>query len=973
MRCRVGPARPSLVGAGLTLALLLPLALALLPCAAQQVHRNSFETLNLSWAKSSADVAYDETAHVMTDQGPHDGQRAEYIQINARQGSHVHYQYPTGRAPISEDLNVGLWVKANRPGIQLLVRVVLPNERDPNSLQDRLTTVLRGDLYRGPPGRWKRLELGRAVQLARQQQQLMQAQLGRPVNFTDAYVDAVLLNVYGGPGATEVWIDGLEIGPVFDRRAEGHGTKGEGGAVGRDPGGVPFAPQPAPRRAAVVEFSSDAHLLVNGRRFLFRGIRHTDTPVNVLRDAGFNTVFCDHNADPAVLRQCAKLGFWLVPHLPVTSETFLASADGVGREVRRFSEPDSVLFWNLGNALAYEQTALVSRSAQSLRTSDPLRPLGVGAWDGLARYSNSVNLVGVHRWPLMTTLELTQYRDWLDQRRRLANPGTFLWTWVQTHTPEFYTTLLYDRAATAAFPEPIGPQPEQIRLLAYTALGTGCRGVGYWSDRFLADSHHGRDRLLEVALLNQEMEMLEPVLLGVDSAPAWIPTNAPDVQAAVLRSPHGVLVLPMWLGGGSQFVPGQSAVRALQVTVPHVPPGAQAWEVTPGEVRALHPERVPGGMRITLQDFGLTAAVLFTADTQLIVRLQGQARGDRREAAARYTYERAVHELEKTVRVHDQLARQELTVVDAGPLLQDARDRLQRAKEYWDQRLYADAYRESERSMRPVRILMRALWDKATRGLDTAVSSPYAVSFYTLPRHLAFMQQLRQTTPAANALPGGDFEMMPGRAQEAWVPQDVTLDGVELYAERVAQISVFPPRPRKPAGKAAPQAVQTVKYPTMGGGADDAKEPPRQPVPWGAAREGKYCLKLEIRPKDRTVPPPLALDRTFLAINSPTVRLPPGSLVRISAWVAVPEPITASPDGAMLYDSAGGEPLAVRLTAPTPGGWNRITLYRKVPASGTINVTVALTGIGAAYFDDVRIEPLVPTPNAPEYVQTGAR
>ena len=38
-----------------------------------------------------------------------------------------------------------------------------------------------------------------------------------------------------------------------------------------------------------------------------------------------------------------------------------------------------------------------------------------------------------------------------------------------------------------------------------------------WSDRFLADSHQGTDRLLELALLNQELRMLEPLLLDVDA------------------------------------------------------------------------------------------------------------------------------------------------------------------------------------------------------------------------------------------------------------------------------------------------------------------------------------------------------------------------------------------------------------------------------------------------------------------------
>ena len=109
---------------------------------------------------------------------------------------------------------------------------------------DRLTTLVRGDIYRGPPGRWKRLEVGRVVHLAREQQQLMQAQLGRAVNFTDAYIDAVLLNVYGGQGMSEVWIDALEVGPVLEPKIDDRGPRIEA----NPPPGQP--PPAVPRRAA---------------------------------------------------------------------------------------------------------------------------------------------------------------------------------------------------------------------------------------------------------------------------------------------------------------------------------------------------------------------------------------------------------------------------------------------------------------------------------------------------------------------------------------------------------------------------------------------------------------------------------------------------------------------------------------------------------------------------------------------------
>jgi hypothetical protein len=70
-----------------------------------------------------------------------------------------------------------------------------------------------------------------------------------------------------------------------------------------------------------------------------------------------------------------------------------------------------------------------------------------------------------------------------------------------------------------------------------------------------------------------------------------------------------------------------------------------------------------------------------------------------------------------------------------------------------------------------------------------------------------------------------------------------------------------------------------------------------------------------------------------------------------------------------MYDSAGGDSLAIRLSEPT--GWKKFTVFRRVPASGLINVTLTLTGIGTVYYDDIRVEPLVPgnSPSGPASAQ----
>jgi hypothetical protein len=222
---------------------------------------------------------------------------------------------------------------------------------------------------------------------------------------------------------------------------------------------------------------------------------------------------------------------------------------------------------------------------------------------------------------------------------------------------------------------------------------------------------------------------------------------------------------------------------------------------------------------------------------------------------------------------------------------------------------------------------MRAQWEQAVKGLDSPVASPYAVTFFTLPRHWKFIEQVRGLTPSANVLTSGDFESTPAVGRDTWRVDEPTLDEVEMLAMRVGDV--------KQPLSARPGALPTTL------------EKPQ---------EGKQCLMLQVKPRGKG--PIQALERTLLSVTSPSVSLKPGTLVQVSGWVRIPSAITASADGALLYDNAGGEPLAIRLTEST--AWKKFTLYRRVPASGTMNVTVALTGVGTAYFDDIRIEPLTP-------------
>jgi hypothetical protein len=876
--------------------------------SADQVHRDGFEGRDPVWVKGTADAPFKETAHRTTEDMFHTGQRSEYLELQAERGTYIYYHYETAMAPLADDLSASVWIKANRPGVQLLARLVLPKEKDPKNPDEPLTAILRGDTYQ-QTGRWQRLDLRRPPKLAKDQQQLLRAELNKDIDLTNAYVDQLILNVYTGPGVLELGIDDLEIGPI----SEANPFK----TTSRPPRKEPGVGRPTPNRAAVVKLDGE-RLLINGKPFFFRAIRHTDTPLRVLRTAGFNAIWLDQATSPEDLEEAVNQGFWIVPSLPLADDAEPKATEAFSQSMGRFlKQQDAVLFWDMGRGgLAAEQASTLATYAKLVKTSDPNRPLAADVWDGFQPYSRHVELLGVHRWPLMTGLELTNYREWLNQRRLLAQPGSFTWTWVQTHLPDWYANLVYEQGSDTAFKDPIGPQPEQIRLLTYTALSAGCRGLGFWSDRFLADSHQGRDRLLAMALLNQEMQMLEPLLVTA-KAPSWIDTSVTEVKAAVMTTDKGVLVLPIWLGRGSQFVPGQAAVSRLSMLVPPMPDSMKAWLVSPGEMRSLDMQRELGGIRIVIPEFGLTAAVVFTSDLNQVIRFQDQQR-KMGKLAAQWSHALAQAELEKVTLINAQLEQAGHPVDDSQKRLEEAKGYLQSCVNNYNSGRFTDAYNDAQRALRPVRMLMRKQWEQANQDLDAPVASPYAVSYFTLPRHWQFMEKIQRCAPAANVLPGGDFEVTPEKPVANWQAQEEgRLDNVELLAQRVAE------------------------------------EP----------EQGKQCLMLQIKPRDvagpdgKPIPPPVALERTFLAIHSPAVKLQPGSLVQISGWVKIPKPVTASADGVLLYDSAGGEPLALRLTGEQKK-WKKFTLYRRVPASGTIGVTLALTGIGTAYFDDVRIEPL---------------
>jgi hypothetical protein len=906
-------------------------------------HKNGFNGKTPFFQKGDSNVTFVEVDHAIGTRFAYNAPSAEVIKVDAQPGKaadagggeYVHYVYPTPKAPVSSRLAASVYVKAFRPGIQLRARVVLPKHRDPRNPNLPYSTLIVGDTYEAP-GKWVALSLGDPDNALKRTRALVTAALKQPADFTDAYVDQLLLNVYPGPGGTEVWVDDLEIGPCEATPS----IKIEAVVSRPASKGVTAPGDP-------VQFI-DGQIRVGAKPFFPRMIRLTDTDPFVLANCQFNTVWLPADARDEVIDEVIRHGLKVVPSVPLptaekgTTVSVAKDADAIAAQFKRFASRDAVLMWDLGGGRTFDDVARVRRAADLVKQFDPKRPRGADLWDGYGAYANYLDVVGTHRWPLFTSLSMTGYRDWLRQRKALTGSDKMMISWVQTHLPDWYVSAVGLSPDATSFDAPIGPHPEQLRMLTYLSIAAGCRGVGFWSDRYLADSHHGRDRLLQLCLLNAELKMIEPILAADHGAATWVDTNHPDVKAAVIPTEKHVLVIPIWLGPNSQYCPDLSAVGKLKIRVPNVSEVAEPWLLNPCDVVNLKTRGdarpVPGGTEVTIPEFDTTALIVFTTDTaNLLVDWQDSTRHTSGERCARWATTLAGVEFNKTLKLQESLQAVAPPVDGVTALFEESQRALRAAEKYLDGGQPNLAYREAMRALRPLRTLMHEHWKNATATLDSPSSSPYAVSVYSLPKHWELAARLQSSRPAGTVLPHGSFDLSAAApAQGAavaslpgWVKTADALDPVTPVAAIV----------------------------NADGLAD--KEPPKT----GAPTLGRHVLRLSMTPtreKDaagKPVPSPGALERAYVAVDSPPVGVAPGTLVRVSFWAKVPTPITAGVDGAIVYDDAGGEGLALRLThQPT---WKKYHLYRIVPATGTIAVRFALTGLGTAYFDDVKIEPMV--------------
>jgi hypothetical protein len=877
--------------------------------------------------------------HIRSTEVRREGRGAELLDFEIGSAiTFIQLQYELPPARLIDDLKLSLWFQSNQDGCTLFVQVVFPDQIDP-ATGENLKILLEGDAYK-KEGRWQKLEcrdmsarLTSLLPKIRGRLQ-MQAGLKQDLDLRGAYVDRAVIRIGTDSGSSRFVLDGLRFEGIVDAQRENRIRQVESADPETEPEAV---------------FRLD-RLYVHGRSFFPRILPYRGEQTGELARMRFNVVWVPDYHDMRLLEELERAGLRAMAVPPRIGAGDDRRADSAGAHLASFGpETARILFWYLGTHIPPEKKREVALWQDQIRNADRLykRPLMADV-TGLERtYSRHLNLTSVSRSPLHSSVGFKSYRDWLIEHRNLAQPGSFFLTWIQTEP-----ALAQEQLRQASGWNPQVVEPEQLRVQVYAALAAGCRGLGFWTHSSLEDERPGaQERRLMLALINMELELLEPLLAtgtvgGQTPFTVRIPatrntkgTASPlsagkgtrafeallndresnlrrleelkrDLEAAIIHCGNvGTLVLPIWYASESQYVPGRMAANDAEIIVPGGGVSARFFEISTTAIDEVQAERVAGGKQVTIKRFDTTAALFTTDNLDLIERLREKMK-TLRGPAARVSLELARAKLERVAEVDLELHKLGIGQPDAGWLLAKAQERVDYAETELRAERYHDSRLISGEAMQLLRILQQAYWDDAVRRMYAPVSSPHTLCFQTLPDHWRMIARFGRARMegARNVLRSGDFEDFDTMVAEGWKHEQTTIEGVRATAEL---------------------------YPR--------------------AHKGTYSLRLIAAP-DSGKDAPASVPERPVTVISPAVTVHKGQLVYISGWVKVTAPSQGNLDGAIFYDSLAGPAAALRWR--TIADWRKFEVVREVTETTELTVTMALTGLGEIRFDDLEIIPL---------------
>lgn len=496
----------------------------------------------------------------------------------------------------------------------------------------------------------------------------------------------------------------------------------------------------------------------------------------------------------------------------------MISAGGEASIKAALEQPNLVAFF-LGDDLASAQLERARTKHALVRRLDPQIPCTGDIIGAHRKYAEFIEMYAPYRYPLPErSFEWYKY-DYLDGNRRIAN-CTYQWGVVQCsgvysrHSNKGITYLEMSRFIS----------PAQLRLIVWSAVSHGMRGVWFWPMKGLLKEWDAGDRMAEAAIIGAELEYLAPMLVEGDEVPKGASTSQADVYAYRIDHRGDTLLILTKLGPEEyQYTMDAAVAESIEVAVPNCN-ATRAWSLSLPEASELTGVRSEAGVvRFVLPRMEVDAFVLLSsgADAARTLAIEMQ---QRLHDVAERAMQSAYYKQHKVRWLRRWLWEVGAASEEAEPLLAAADAAYGKALARQARGEYAEAFRAAREATRCLREVTTLYWRRA-RAAEQRVPERY---------HMYLEYPL--------ALPNFWAPISPGQAQRSGDPPP--------YArpERVAPDLKPTFRPIR-SGEVIP-----LKLP--------AKPKPRKHSRWsgrwkgncrqqyfrGRTEAGRFCMAYEARP-----------------------------------------------------------------------------------------------------------------------------
>lgn len=829
--------------------------------------------------------------------------RFEKIHLRNGPGTQILVSHDIDPAFVIPELVPSVRIKASRPGIAVFVRVVLPHTPAPNGIGP-MTTLLLGPIYRAT-GKWETLSFkANKTDLQRQLQEeiwMLRQKFGPHVQQRDAYIDKVVLNLYTGPGETDVQIDDLRVGGIVaaDRIAERVSTIGR---IKHDTAVQPASAGRETDKQKSLVVRDGTVLLVKKKPFFPRIIQHNGESFEYLKAIGFNTIELKSTATYEQLKNANQLDIWLICPAPSS-----AGLSPIGFQF------DRVLAWTIGEKITGRNLRIVQQQIREIRESDlregrPIIGHAISHWSQLAQLTD---VLGVGVQPIGTSFLASQYSDWIKQRSVAIGNRKPIWADIQTQlSPSIVAQI--GTLATQVPPVPI--EPQQVKFLVYEAISGGARGLRFRShSRLDAPDPASRLRAMTIEWVNAELVQIEPWAVG-GVVTGEISTGDNHLEITVIKTNRSRLLLVQRPTHHEQYLAGDVPIKTITFQDAAATYTDRVYLISESGLDLLPNSRTHTGNQIRIENCPYTAAVVLTQDPLVVNNLTQSYKRVGKQSIVQLHSELTQQWLAIMQLIDSQMGRMGRSSAAASGALNEAVAAFRMAQSMIDRNSPQMAVPFLHRADERLAFARREMVTGPLGMFQSKTSTPFATHCSLIPLFWELAARLSENQWNPNGLAGGDFEDLEFMMASGWQNRRIT----------------------------DPMLTTIVKL-------EDS-----------AAIDGQFSLKLSVSASS-TIPE--LVEATPLRITTPPIQVKGGQLVRIHGWVNVPNVIRGSHDGLTITDSLGGPDLAERI--PITSGWQEFTLYRGVPAEGTMTVTFALNGLGEAMIDEVTIQTIDLPPAIP--------